>query len=124
MKIRKIFPIRNFPHRLFAIVAIFTIIALLLTLKPVAEVVKKGAEAVGINFPPLDLFQNVAANMLLLGLAVMGILVASIILVPIVKISVTIAGVAIAAVALWNIYKSFTGKSTQKILPEGKIDIK
>lgn len=122
MKTRKIFPIRNFPHRFFAVVAIFTLIAFLLTLKPVAEIVKKGVEAVGITFPPLDIFRNVAGNMLLLGLATMGILVAGIIAVPIIKIAVTVTAVAVVGVALYNIYKSFTRQGTQNILPEARIN--
>lgn len=124
MRTRKIIPIRNFPHKLFAVVAIFTLIAFLLTLKPVAEVVKKGVEMLGITFPPMAIFQNVAANMLLVGLGAMALFVAGVIMVPIIKIAVTVAAVAVVAVGLYNIYKSFTGKPTQKIIPEGTISPK
>lgn len=121
MRTRKIIPIRNFPHKLFSVIAVFTFIAFLLTLKPVAEVVKKGAEMVGINFPPMDIFRNVAGNMLIFGIATMAALFAGVIAVPAIKLLVTAAAVVVVAVTLYNIYKSFTGKTTQKILPEGKL---
>lgn len=121
MKTRKIFPIRNFPHKFFAVMAIFTLIAFLLTLKPVAEIAKKAVEAIGITFPPLDIFRNVAGNLLLVGLGTMAILVAGIIAVPIIKIAVTVTAVAVVGVALYNIYKSFTNQGTQNILPEARL---
>ena len=124
MKNRKIIPIRNFPHKLFIFVAIFVFIAFLFTLKPVAEFVKTVVEKIGISFPPVEIFQNVAGNMLVLGLAVLGLLIAGAIMVPVIKIGVTIAAVAVVAVTLFNIYKSFTGKATQRILPEGTISNK
>lgn len=96
----------------------------MLTLKPVAEIVKKGVEAVGITFPQIDIFRNVAGNMLLVGLGIMAILVAGIIAVPIIKIAVTVTAVAVVGVALYNIYKSFTNQGTQNILPEARLDNK
>lgn len=121
---RKVLPFNQFPHRLFSVVAVFALIAFLLTLKPVVELVKAGTEAIGVNFPPVEIFQNVAANMLLVGLGTLGILIAGIILVPIVKIAVTLISVAVVAVGLFNIYKTFTKKPTQNILPEAIISKK
>lgn len=119
---KKILPIRNFPHKLFSVLAIVALISFLLTIKPVAEVVKKGVEAVGITFPPMDIFRNTAGNLLIVSLASLALLIAGVIAVPIVKVAVTIAAVAVIGVGLYNIYKTFTGKPTQKILPES-VDI-
>jgi hypothetical protein len=121
MKTRKIFPIRNFPHRFFAVVAIFTLIAFLLTLKPIAKFILEILDKLNIPVPNIDIFRNVAGNMLLVGLATMAILVAGIIAVPIVKIAVTVTAVAVVGVALYNVYKSFTNQGTQNILPEARL---
>lgn len=118
MMIRKVLPFKNFPHRLFSIVAVIALVAFLLTLKPVAEVVKKGVEMLGIVFPPMEIFRNAAANILLVCLGYIALVVAAIIVVPIVKISVTIAAVAAVGYGLYNLYKTFTGKSIKDILPD------
>lgn len=115
---KKVLPINNFPHRLFSVVAIIALVAFLLTLKPVAEVVKKGVEMLGITFPPMDIFRNTAANILLVALGYIALAVAAVIVVPVVKIAVTIAAVAAVGYGLYNIYKTFTGKSTKAILPD------
>ena len=49
--IKKVLPVKNFPHRVFSVVAIIGFVAFLLTLKPVAEFVKKAVEMLGITFP-------------------------------------------------------------------------
>jgi hypothetical protein len=107
----------KFPHRLFSIVAIIALVAFLLTLKPVAEIVKKGVEMLGITFPPIDVFQNTAANILLVAIGYIALSIAAIIVVPIVKIAVTVAAVAIIGVGLYNLYQTFFGKTTRMILP-------
>ena len=116
--IRKVLPFKNFPHRIFSVVAVIALVAFLLTLKPVAEVVKKGVEMLGIVFPPMEIFRNAAANILLVSLGYVALVVAAIIVVPIVKISVTIAAVAAVGYGLYNLYKTFTGKSIKDILPD------
>ena len=120
--IRKVLPFKNFPHRVFSVVAIIALVAFLLTIKPVAEVVKKGVEMLGVTFPPMDIFRNAAANILLVSLGYVALVVAAIIVVPIVKIAVTVAAVAAVGYGLYNLYQTFTGKSTKNILPEGKIN--
>lgn len=116
---KKVLPISGkFPHRLFSIVAIIAVVAFLLTLKPVAELVKKGIEMLGITFPPIEVFRNTAANILLVALGYIALAVAAVIVIPIVKIAVTIAAVAVVGVGLYNLYNTFFGKSTAVILPQ------
>jgi len=123
--IRKVLPVKNFPHRLFSVVAIIALVAFLLTIKPVAEIVKKGVEMLGITFPPMDIFRNTAANILLTALGGLALWMTALIVVPIVKVAVTIAAVAVVGYGLYNIYRTITGKSTKDILPDStKIDRK
>jgi hypothetical protein len=116
--IRKVLPVKNFPHRLFSIVAIIALVAFLLTIKPVAETVKKLVEMLGITFPPLDIFRNTAANILLVSLGAVALWIAALIVIPIVKIAVTVAAVAVVGYGLYNIYRTFTGGSVKDILPD------
>ena len=117
--IKKVLPISGkFPHRLFSIVAVIAVIAFLLTLKPVVELVKKGIEMLGITFPPIELFQNTAANILLVALGYIALAIAAIIVIPIVKIAVTVVAVAVVGYGLYNLYKTFTGGIVKNILPE------
>ena len=121
--IRKVLPFKNFPHRLFSVVAIIALVAFLLTLKPVAEVVKKLVEMLGITFPPLEIFRNTAANILLVALGYIALAITGVIVIPIVKVAVTVAAVAAVGYGLYNIYRTFTGKSTKDVLPDNtKID--
>jgi hypothetical protein len=121
--IRKVLPVKNFPHRLFSVVAIIALVAFLLTLKPVAEVVKKLIEMLGITFPPIEIFRNTAANILLVALGVIALAITGIIFIPIVKVAVTVAAVAAVGYGLYNIYRTLTGKSTKDVLPDDtKID--
>jgi hypothetical protein len=108
----------KFPHKIFSIVAIIALVAFLLTLKPVAEIVKKGVEFLGITFPPMEIFRNTAGNILLVALGYIALSIAAVIVIPIVKIAVTIASVAVVAYGLYNIYRTFTGKSVKDILPD------
>ena len=116
--IRKVLPFKNFPHRLFSIVAIIALVAFLLTIKPVAEVVKKGVEMLGITFPPMDIFRNAAANILLVCVGYFALVIAAAIAIPLVKIAVTVAAVAVVGYGLYYLYKTFTGKSVKDILPD------
>lgn len=121
--IRKVLPFKNFPHRLFSVVAIIALVAFLLTIKPVAEVIKKGVEMLGITFPPMDIFRNAAANILLVCVGYFALVIAAAIAVPLVKIAVTVAAIAVVGYGLYNLYKTFTGKSVKDILPDST-DIK
>jgi hypothetical protein len=123
--IRKVLPVKNFPHRIFSVVAIIALVAFLLTLKPVAEVVKKLVEMLGITFPPMEIFRNTAANILLVFLGYIALAITGVIVIPIVKVAVTVAAVAAVGYGVYNIYRTFTGKSTKDVLPDStKIDRK
>lgn len=116
--IRKVLPFKNFPHRLFSVVAIIALVAFLLTIKPVAESVKKLVEMLGITFPPMDIFRNAAANILLVCVGYFALVIAAAIALPIVKIAVTVAAVGVVGYGLYNLYKTFTGGSVKDILPD------
>ena len=116
--IRKVLPFKNFPHRLFSIVAIIALVAFLFTIKPVAEVVKKAVELLGITFPPMEIFRNAAANILLVCIGYFALVIAAAIAIPVVKIAVTISAVAVVGYGLYNLYKTFTGRSVKDILPD------
>lgn len=124
MRIRKILPITKFPHRFFAVLAVIALVAFLLLVKPIAEIVKVGAEAVGINFPPLEIFQNTAFNIALVCTGIIVLLISAIILVPLVKIAVTVVAVGLIAYGIYNLFQTFTGKPTKNILPQGTISRK
>jgi hypothetical protein len=116
--IRKVLPFKNFPHRVFSVVAIIALVAFLLTLKPVAEATKKLVEMLGITFPPMEIFRNTAANILIVALGYIALSVAAVIAIPVVKVAVTIAAVAAVGYGIYNIYKTFTGKPTKDVLPD------
>jgi len=116
--IRKVLPFKNFPHRLFSIVAVIALVAFLLTIKPVAEIVKKAVEMLGITFPPMEIFRNAAANILLVCVGYFALVIAAAIAIPIVKIAVTVSAVAVVGYGLYNLYKTFTGGSIKDILPD------
>jgi len=116
--IRKVLPFKNFPHRLFSIVAVIALVAFLLTIKPVAETVKKLIEMLGITFPPMDIFRNAAANILLVCVGYFALVIAAAIAIPLVKIAVTVAAVAVVGYGLYNLYKTFTGGTVKDILPD------
>ena len=116
--IRKILPVKKFPHRFFAVVAVFTLVALLLTFKPIAELVKKGAEALSIKFPPLEVFQNAAMYLLLFGIGVLLLPIAALIPVLIVKVAVVIVALALVGYAINSVFRLVTGKSVTNILPQ------
>ena len=79
---------------------------------------KKGVEMLGITFPPMDIFRNAAANILLVCVGYFALVIAAAIAVPLVKIAVTVAAVAVVGYGLYNLYKTFTGQSTKDILPD------
>lgn len=116
--IRKVIPFKNFPHRFFAVVAIIALVAFLLTIKPVAETVKKLVEMLGITFPPIDIFRNTAANIGLVVLGIIALLISGLIVIPIVKVAVVVAAVAVIGYGLYSIYRLIFGGSMKDILPD------
>jgi hypothetical protein len=98
---------------------VIALVAFLLTIKPVAETFKKIVEMIGITFPPMDIFRNAAANILLVCVGYFALVIAAAIAIPLVKIAVTVAAVAVVGYGLYNLYRTFTGGTTKDILPGG-----
>jgi hypothetical protein len=83
------------------------LVAFLFSLKPVAEVVKKGVEMVGIKFPPLEVFQQANTNALYLAAGAFIVIVGLSVIVPIVKISLLVTGAALFAYSAYKLYQNF-----------------
>lgn len=117
---KKVLPIAGtkFPQKTFAVLAVIAIVAYLLTMKPVAEVVKNGVEKLGITFPPLDVFRNVAKQ--IEGFALAGMLLAVGLVIGLLGIKIGIVVIAVAAIYYSGmaIYNSLVKGVTQNILPE------
>jgi len=117
---KKVLPIagNKFPQKTFAVLAVIAIVAYLLTLKPVAEVVKTGVEKLGITFPPLDVFRNVAKQ--IEGFALAGMLLAVGLVLGLFGLKIGIIIIAVASIyyAGKAIYNSLVKGVTQNVLPE------
>jgi uncharacterized membrane protein len=117
---KKVLPIAGtkFPQKTFAVLAVIAIVAYLLTIKPVAEVVKTGVEKLGVTFPPLDVFRNVANQ--INNFAVAGMLLAVGLTVGLFGLKIGIVIIAVAAIyyAGRSIYNSLVKGMTQNTLPE------
>jgi hypothetical protein len=118
MKKPVITSVRNFPQKTFAVLAIVALVAFLLTLKPVAEAVKKAAESVGINFPPLDVFRNVANNIKEVAIGILIFVVTTIVAAIAVKFGLIAVGIGLAAVGAYRIWQTLSKGVTQNTLPE------
>ena len=105
---KKVLPISNpkFPQKTFAVIAVIMLVAFLFSLKPVAEVVKKGVEMLGIKFPPVEVFQQANTDVLYLGAGVLIFVLGLAAIVPIVKISLVVVGAAFIAYSAIQLYKS------------------
>jgi len=117
---KKVIPIagNKFPQKTFAVLAVIAIVAYLLTLKPVAEVVKTGVEKLGITFPPLDVFRNVASQINKFALG--GILLAVGLVLGVLGLKIGIIVIAAASIyyAGMAIYNSLVKGVTQDVLPQ------
>ena len=111
------YAISNLFAKTFAVLAVIAIVAYLLTLKPVAEIVKTGAEKLGINFPPLDVFRNVANQ--INNFAIAGMLLAVGLVLGLFGLKIGIVIIAVAAIyyAGMSIYNSLVKGITQDTLP-------
>ena len=116
---KKVLPIAGtkFPQKTFAVLAVIAIVAYLLTLKPVAEVVKTVVEKSGITFPPLDVFRNVANQINKFALGGMLLAVGLILGVLGIKIGIILIAVASIYYAGMAIYNSLVKGVTQDTLP-------
>ena len=117
---KKVLPITGskFPQKTFAVVAIIAFVAFLLTLKPVAEAVKTGVEKLGITFPPMEVFRNVAQT--ITDVAVGALILFIGVAVAIVSVKVALIVVAAAGIAYggYRLYNTFVKGETQNRLPE------
>jgi hypothetical protein len=117
---KKVLPIAGtkFPQKTFAVLAVIAIVAYLLTMKPVAEVVKAGVEKLGITFPPLDVFRNVAKQIEGFALAGMLLVVGLVLGVLGLKIGIVVIAAAAIYYSAVSIYNSLVKGVTQNVLPE------
>jgi uncharacterized membrane protein len=117
---KKVLPIAGtkFPQKTFAVLAVIAIVAYLLTMKPVAEIVKAGVEKLGITFPPLDVFRNVAKQIEGFALAAMLLVVGLVLGVLGLKIGIVVIAAASIYYAGRAIYNSLVKGVTQNVLPE------
>lgn len=93
--------------KFFAIVAVFTLVAFLLTVDKVTGVVDSGLASARIKSPGVAEIQGLAMHFVKLGLAVMLLLISSIVLVPIVKFSLILVGLGLLYAAVKEILKLF-----------------
>ena len=116
---KKVLPIAGtkFPQKTFAVLAVIAIVAYLLTLKPVAEVVKSGVEKLGITFPPLDVFRNVANQINNFAVAAMLLVVGLVLGVLGLKIGIIVIAAAAIYYSGMAIYNSIVKGITQDTLP-------
>lgn len=105
-------------NRTFAILAVFTIIALLLMVEVVAETVVKAGNSLGVNMPATPIFRQVAGNMFLIGAGSLLLLLSMLVVVPLIKFAVIGAGLALAGYGIYQLYKFISGGSIQDILPK------
>ena len=117
---KKVLPIAGskFPQKTFAVLAVIAIVAYLLTLKPVAEVVKTAVEKLGVTFPPLDVFRNVANQINQFSVAGILLLVGLTVGLFGLKIGIVIIAVAAIYYAGMSIYNSLVKGMTKDTLPD------
>lgn len=105
-------------NKLLAVVAVFTLIALLLMIEAVSEVVVKAGNAAGINMPPVPIFRQAAADLFLVGLGLFLLIISPIFIVPLVKFAVIGAALAVAGYGVYQIWKLIQGKPVTGTLPQ------
>lgn len=117
---KKVLPISSskFPQKTFAVLSIIALVAFLLTLKPVAEAVKKLVEMLGITFPPLEIFQNTANTIKEVAIGLAVLLVAFAVAVISVKASLILVASSIVVYGGYRLYQTFFQGRTQNTLPE------
>lgn len=106
---KKVLPISNpkFMQKTFAVLAVIMLVAFLFSLKPVAEVVKKGVEMLGIKFPAIEVFQQANTDALYLATGILITLIGLAVIVPIVKISLIVVGASFIAYSAYKLYQTF-----------------
>jgi hypothetical protein len=105
---KKVLPISNpkFMQKTFAVFAVIMLVAFLFSLKPVAEIVKKGVEMLGIKFPSVEVFQQANTDAMYFAAGVLLFLIGLAAIVPIVKISLVVVGAAFIAYSAYKVWTS------------------
>ena len=105
-------------QKTFAVFAVIMLVAFLFSLKPVAEVVKKAVEMLGIKFPPVEVFQQASTDAMYVAAGVALVLIGLSAIVPIVQISLVVVGAAFIAYSgykLWtSIFPSYSNTDLTK----------
>jgi hypothetical protein len=117
---KKVLPITGskFPQKTFAVVAIIAFVAFLLTLKPVAEAVKTGVEKLGITFPPMEVFRNVAQTIQDIAVGALILILGFAAAVVSVKLALIVVAAGAIAYGSYRLYNTFFKGETQNRLPE------
>lgn len=117
---KKVLPITGskFPQKTFAVVAIIAFVAFLLTLKPVAEAVKTGVEKLGITFPPMEVFRNVAQTIQDISVGALILILGFAAAVISVKLALIVVAAGAIAYGAYRLYNTFFKGETQNRLPE------
>jgi len=116
---KNIISTRKFPYsKALAVAAVFVLVALLFMFEKVAEVVVNTGNSAGINMPAVPLFRQAAGNMVLAGIGFMLLIFSALIIVPLVKFAVIGAGFALLGYGVYQLYKMFTGRTFQDVLPK------
>jgi hypothetical protein len=105
------------------VVAIFTIVAIILTIKPVAQSVTKGLSSLTNNALsiPVEMFQNVAAQMAWLGFGVMLFLLVPLIAVVSLKYALMLSVGVLIGYSIYSLYNSLVKKKVDNTLPSEMI---
>lgn len=104
-------------HKLFAVTAVVTLVALLLMIPQVSEAVVKAGTSLGINMPNVPSLRIGASHVFLAGAGLILLLVSAIVLVPIAKFALIGAGLALLGYGVYNLYKMIQGQPVQDVLP-------
>ena len=110
---KKVLPISNpkFPQKTFAVLAIIALVAYLLSIRKVAEVVKKGVESLGVTFPSMDLFMDTADTIKEVAIGACVLIVAAAVAVLSVKVALFVVAGSIVVYGAYKLYNTFFGKA-------------
>jgi hypothetical protein len=100
------------------VLAVFIIIALLLTIEGIANAVVKAGNSAGVNMPPVPIFRQTAADLTMIGVGLFLLLLVPVFVVPVVKFAVIGVGFALLGYGLYQVYKLIQGKPVQDLLPK------
>jgi hypothetical protein len=82
------------------------LVAFLFSLKPVAEVVKKGVEMLGVKFPSVEVFQEANNNVLYAFAGLLILLVGFAAIFPIVKVALVVVGAVFIVYSVMKLVKN------------------